>query len=436
MFALADRHDFTVLADECYADIYFDAPLDCSLPARLAQSERFHPPADFSLSVQTFRLAGTALRHRGGLMPTLIAKDSRPFAMWRGRRYPRPILAASAAAWRDENHVATNRALYRQKMAAAEQILGNRMKRPDGGFFVWLKVGNGEDFALRLWREQGVRVLPGAYMGREIEPGKIQSNPGFSYVRVALVSDLSTIMTALERVREIFWTGRTLAAGQSQNGDPAGVYHPRAKGGAMSDALADARRALARLAREAMLRGAGLLLIAAALAVLAAVISFNSADASFDNANGRAVSNLMGPMGAIAADLLLQNFGFAALTALAPLFVWGARALAGRTLKYAMWRAVAWPLGHAALMVAAGLGIFPAPASLPAGAGGLIGIAARGPFAHAAQDVARALGRDRAAAVVAAGGIAAVVPRHRPALHADRARHRQPAGDRCGWAAC
>jgi hypothetical protein len=39
-------------------------------------------------------------------------------------------------------------------------------------------------------------------MGREIAPEKTQSNPGFSYIRVALVSDLSTIMTALERVNE------------------------------------------------------------------------------------------------------------------------------------------------------------------------------------------------------------------------------------------
>jgi aspartate/methionine/tyrosine aminotransferase len=75
------------------------------------------------------------------------------------------------------------------------------MHRPGGGFFLWLKVGNGEETALRLWREEGVRVLPGAYMGRETETGKSQSNPGFSYVRIALVSDLSTILTALERVR-------------------------------------------------------------------------------------------------------------------------------------------------------------------------------------------------------------------------------------------
>jgi hypothetical protein len=40
-------------------------------------------------------------------------------------------------------------------------------------------------------------------MGRESEPGKPQSNPGFSYLRVALVNDLSTILTALERMVEV-----------------------------------------------------------------------------------------------------------------------------------------------------------------------------------------------------------------------------------------
>src|SRR5580704_13909327 len=162
-----------------------------------------------------------------------------------------------------------------------------------------------------------------------------------------------------------------------------GVYHPRSRGGAMSDALADARRAVGRLTRVMALRGAGLLLFAAALAALVALASFHSDDASFNNANAREVSNLLGPLGATAADLLLQTFGFAALAALAPLFVWGLRALRGRTLKDAMWRARAWPLGT--LTVAAGLGVFPAPATLPAGAGGWVGIAAHGLATHAAQ---------------------------------------------------
>ncbi len=162
-----------------------------------------------------------------------------------------------------------------------------------------------------------------------------------------------------------------------------GVYHPRAKGGAMSDALADARAALARLARMAMLRGAGLLLFAAACAALLALISHHADDASLNNANGRAVANFLGPLGAVAADLLLQTFGFAAVAFLAPPAFWGLRALSGKTLRYAMWRLVAWPLGT--LTIAAGLGIFPAPASLPAGLGGMIGIAAAGLSVHAGQ---------------------------------------------------
>ncbi len=201
LFALAERYDFTVLADECYADIYYDAPPTCALPARLAQSPGFTRLLSFHSLSKRSGLPGM----RSGMVTgdaALIAK-LRGFRNVAGPQMAGPILAASAAAWRDEAHVAANRALYQQKMAAAQVILGDRMKRPDGGFFLWLKVGNGEEIAYRLWTEQGVRVLPGAFMGREIEPGKPQSNPGFSYIRVALVSNLSTIMTALERVKKI-----------------------------------------------------------------------------------------------------------------------------------------------------------------------------------------------------------------------------------------
>jgi S-DNA-T family DNA segregation ATPase FtsK/SpoIIIE len=161
------------------------------------------------------------------------------------------------------------------------------------------------------------------------------------------------------------------------------VYSPRARGGAMQDALAEARRAMTRLVRILAYRGAGLLLVAAALAALAALISYNSGDPSINNANGREALNWMGPFGAVAADLLLQSFGFAALCALMPLLVWGGRAMLGLSLKHALWRAVAWPLST--VLVAAGLGILPAPASLPAGAGGLIGIAGHGLAVHAGQ---------------------------------------------------
>ncbi|HKB97058.1 MAG TPA: DNA translocase FtsK 4TM domain-containing protein [Rhizomicrobium sp.] len=150
----------------------------------------------------------------------------------------------------------------------------------------------------------------------------------------------------------------------------------------MSDALADVKYAMNRLMRVAALRGAGLMLLLAAAAALVALLSYSSDDASLNNANLRSASNWLGPLGAVAADLLLQIFGWAALAFLAPLFVWGARALRGKSLKYAMWRLLAWPLGT--LTVAAGLGLLPPLTSLPAGAGGMIGIAANGLSAHAA----------------------------------------------------
>ncbi len=197
LFALADRYDFAVFADECYADIYLDQPPASALPMRGAPYERlltFH-----SLS----KRSGLP-----GLRSGIVAGDAamierfRQFRNYAGPQVPLPIIAASAAAWRDEAHVAANRAAYREKFAAAQRMLGNRagFRVPEGGFFLWLDVGHGEETALRLWRDAGVRTLPGAYMGRETETGKSRTNPGFSYIRVALVNDLSTISAALERV--------------------------------------------------------------------------------------------------------------------------------------------------------------------------------------------------------------------------------------------
>ncbi|HEX4302691.1 MAG TPA: aminotransferase class I/II-fold pyridoxal phosphate-dependent enzyme [Rhizomicrobium sp.] len=203
LFALADRYDFVVFADECYADIYLDQPPASALPMRGAPYERlltFH-----SLSKRS-GLPGL----RSGIVAgeAKMIERFRQFRNYAGPQVPLPVIAASAAAWRDEAHVAANRAAYQEKFAAARRVLGNRagFRVPEAGFFLWLEVGDGEATALKLWRDAGVRTLPGAYMGRETELGKSRTNPGFSYIRVALVNDLSTIMTALERMTEVLGT--------------------------------------------------------------------------------------------------------------------------------------------------------------------------------------------------------------------------------------
>ena len=119
-----------------------------------------------------------------------------------GCQVPLPIQAAAAALWRDEAHVEENRARYRRKFDIAEAALGGQFGfyRPQGGFFLWLDVGDGEAAALRLWREAAVRVLPGGYTARAAEG---RDNPGARYIRLAIVHDEATLETAFARIARV-----------------------------------------------------------------------------------------------------------------------------------------------------------------------------------------------------------------------------------------
>jgi N-succinyldiaminopimelate aminotransferase len=115
---------------------------------------------------------------------------------------PTPLQEVAAAAYADENHVRDNRRLYAQKFDLADQIIGDRYgyRRPAGGFFLWLDVaaaGGSEAATLKLWRDAGVRVLPGRYIARDQNDG---SNPGADYIRVAMVQDKEATAEALHRL--------------------------------------------------------------------------------------------------------------------------------------------------------------------------------------------------------------------------------------------
>ncbi|MDP6174452.1 MAG: aspartate aminotransferase, partial [Rhodospirillales bacterium] len=92
-----------------------------------------------------------------------------------------------------------NRALYRTKFDLADQILGGKLGqyRPAAGFYLWLDVGDGEKAAAQLWRQAGVKVIPGAYLAR---PGADGENPGQPYIRVALVHQPEEVSEALHRM--------------------------------------------------------------------------------------------------------------------------------------------------------------------------------------------------------------------------------------------
>jgi aspartate/methionine/tyrosine aminotransferase len=195
--ALARRFGFMVFSDECYSEIYTR-----TAPAGALEAGG----SDFSNVVVFQSLSKRS--NLPGLRVGFAAGDPRFMARFLELRnvaapqVPVPAQRVAIAAYGDEAHVADNRRLYAEKFDLADQIVGNRYgyRRPGGGFFLWLDVsahGGDEAVTLQLWREAGLRVVPGRYLAREQRDG---SNPGRGYIRVAIVQDRDTTAEALHRL--------------------------------------------------------------------------------------------------------------------------------------------------------------------------------------------------------------------------------------------
>ena len=120
-----------------------------------------------------------------------------------GAPLPLPLQKVAEAVWQDEAHVDASRALYQQKFADADATFVGMQgyHAPDGGFFLWLPVEDDEQAALKLWRETGVRVLPGGYLSRDAGG----DNPGKGYIRVALVASRQETQRGLTQLRRCLY---------------------------------------------------------------------------------------------------------------------------------------------------------------------------------------------------------------------------------------
>jgi N-succinyldiaminopimelate aminotransferase len=201
---LARQYDFVLAVDECYAEIYDRAPPPGALEACAALGPGANSLFDNVAVFHSLSKRSSAAGLRSGFVagdPRLIGHFSH-LRSYGGCQVPLPIQAAATALWSDEAHVEENRALYRRKFDIAETMLGGRygFYRPDGGFFLWLDVGDGEKASLRLWREAAIRVLPGGYTARAANGGV---NPGQEYIRLAIVHDDATLEEAFARIRRV-----------------------------------------------------------------------------------------------------------------------------------------------------------------------------------------------------------------------------------------
>ena len=203
LLALAERHDFIVLADECYAEIYRGTPP----PGVLEVADEIGADPERVVAFHSLSKRSNVPGLRSGFVasgPRNMARI-RTLRAYAGAPLPLPLQHAAARLWADAAHVAQNRALYDEKFAQADALLGHLpgVTIPPAGFFLWLPVDDGEAAALKLWRETGVRVLPGAYLGRDSGAG----NPGAGYIRAALVAPFADTTRGLTAIRDCLFQG-------------------------------------------------------------------------------------------------------------------------------------------------------------------------------------------------------------------------------------
>jgi N-succinyldiaminopimelate aminotransferase len=196
LFELAERHGFVIASDECYSEIYLDRPPLGALEAAFQLKRDFKRLVVFSSLSKRSNAPGM----RSGFVAgdAALLEKFRLYRTYHGSAMSLAVQKASIAAWNDEDHVRENRRRYAQKFDAVLPLLG--ADKPDGGFYVWMKTPVSDtEFVRRLHHEYNVLVLPGSYLGREVNG----INPGAHRVRIALVAPFEQCLEAAKRISHL-----------------------------------------------------------------------------------------------------------------------------------------------------------------------------------------------------------------------------------------
>ena len=203
LFALSDRYGFVIAADECYSEIYFD---ETKPPLGALEAAHYLGRNDFARLVVFSSLSKRS--NVPGMRSGFVAGDAeilKKYLLYRtyhGCTMNPAVQEASAAAWRDELHVAENRRQYREKFSKAIASLAGTMpvSMPDAAFYFWAKTPVSDlEFTKQLHRDYNVTVLPGSYLARNVRG----INPGENFVRIALVAPLAPCMEAIDRIKSL-----------------------------------------------------------------------------------------------------------------------------------------------------------------------------------------------------------------------------------------
>ena len=206
LIQLAEKHDFIIASDECYSEIYDD---ESNPPQGLLETAYNMGNTSFKRCVMFQSLSKRS--NAPGLRSGFVAGDSEilkkyfQYRTYQGCALPLPTQYASAAAWKDEQHVKENRILYRQKFTAFIDILADvcTINKPPASFYIWLKTSIDDiDFAAQLFSQENITVLPGSFLSRAANG----INPGKNHVRIALVAPVEECIEAANRIKNFINT--------------------------------------------------------------------------------------------------------------------------------------------------------------------------------------------------------------------------------------
>jgi N-succinyldiaminopimelate aminotransferase len=207
LISLSQKHDFVIVSDECYSEIYDDE--DQPPPGLLGAA------ANMGLTNFDRCLIFHSLSKRSnlpGLRSGFVAGDAKiieKFLLYRtyhGSAMPPATQSASIAAWSDESHVIENRNRYREKFACVLSTLASTLQpeKPQAGFYLWVTTPIADtEFSARLYAEQHVSVLPGSLLSRDTNEDNTQKNPGENKIRMALVAPLDECQDAANRINTL-----------------------------------------------------------------------------------------------------------------------------------------------------------------------------------------------------------------------------------------
>ncbi|MEM7256965.1 MAG: succinyldiaminopimelate transaminase [Pseudomonadota bacterium] len=203
LIELSVEHNFIIISDECYSEIYPDEntpPIGLLQAAASMGNTGYRNCLVFNSLSKRSNLPGLRSGFVAGQAELIAA-----FLLYRtyhGSAMPVHTDAASRAAWSDESHVTENRQRYREKYDAVLDVLQAKLNvvRPDAGFFLWPQISVSDtEFTRSCLIEKNVKVLPGSYLSRATDG----DSPGAGQIRMALVAPKEQCVEAAQRIADL-----------------------------------------------------------------------------------------------------------------------------------------------------------------------------------------------------------------------------------------